>query len=106
MSLTGDEEHAISLEEAIEYTAKYRDSRNSGDLLGGYFGKSAMQNILNQPNCVGLRIYNAIDNEGKATYVVVGVAADEKDLTEGAIAEYAYGCPPHCPLGSPLAGTE
>ena len=106
MSLTGDEKHTISLADATEFTARYREAEGNGEFLGGYFGKSAMLEILKQDDCVGLRIYNAIDKDEKKTYVVVGVTANEKDMTEGTIAEFVVGCPPHCPEESPLAGTD
>jgi len=105
MAFTGNEDHSINLADAIEFTKNYRDSVNEGDFLGGYFGKSAISEILNQDDCVGIRIYNAIDGDEKYTYVVVGVTADNKDLTDGDLAEYVVGCPPRCPKDSSLAGT-
>ena len=106
MALTGNEDQTIQLPEAVKFTKNYRDSVNDGDFLGGYFSKHSILKILNQHNCVGIRIYNGIDDNGKNTYVTAGVKSDEKDMTDGELAEFVIGCPPKCPQDSPLAGTD
>lgn len=105
MAFTGNEPHNISLQDAVRFTATYREEHGGG-FLGGFFGKEAIKDILNQADCVGIRIYNAIDNDNNRTFVVVGVTADNEDLTGGELAEYMNGCPPDCPDASPLAGTS
>ena len=96
MTFTGNEDHSISLNDATNFTAKYRESMGT-DFLGAYFGKSAISDILDQTGCVGIRIYNAIDGDDNNCYVLVGVAADEKDMSDGVLAESSVGCPPNCP---------
>jgi hypothetical protein len=106
MAFTGNEDQAIQLSDATKFTKNYRDGVNDGDFLGGYFSKSSTLKILSQQDCVGIRIYNAIDDSGEDTYVMVGVTSDEKDMTDGELAEFIIGCPPRCPQNSPLAGTD
>lgn len=101
MGLTGNEGHSINLADAARFTAAYRDTKGD-DFLAGYFGKGAIQGILDQQGCVGLRIYNAIDDNNKRTLVVVGVTVDNKDISDGELAEFMIGCPPYCDQGSPL----
>lgn len=102
MEFTGNEDHNISLDDAARFTAAYRNARGE-TFLGGFFGKDAIREILEQSNCAGIRIYNAIDDDNNGTYVIVGVTADNKDMTEGKIAEFIIGCPPNCDSESPLA---
>jgi len=106
MAFTGNENHSISLSDAIDFTRKYRESIAEGEFLGAYFGMAAISKILDQTDCVGIRIYNAINSQDENAYVVVGVSADEKDMTGGELAEFSFGCPPFCPGGSSLAGTD
>jgi len=106
MAFTGNEDQSIELSEAEKFTKNYRDSVSDGDFLGGYFSKSSMLKILDQQNCVGIRIYNAINDDDENTYVAVGVTSDEKDIADGELAEFVIGCPPSCPEDSPLAGTD
>ncbi|UCE65347.1 MAG: hypothetical protein JSU85_10780 [Candidatus Zixiibacteriota bacterium] len=106
MAFTGDEDQTIKLSEAVKFTQKYRDSAKEGGFLGGYFSRDSILKILDQEDCVGIRIYNGIDGSDKNTYVVVGVTPDEKDMIDGELAEFAIGCPPRCPGDSPLAGTD
>jgi hypothetical protein len=41
-----------------------------------FFGKEVLEKILNQPGCMGLRIYYAMDDNSKKQLIIVG--ADEK----------------------------
>ena len=105
MAFTGNEDHEMSLEEAAKLTKNYRDSVGADAMLGGFFGKTAVSAILNQTGCVGMRIYNGLLKDGKATYVLVGVNAAGEDLEDGEIAEIILPCPPNCPVSSTLTGT-
>jgi hypothetical protein len=105
MAFTGNEDHGMSLEEAAKLTKNFRDSASAATMLGGFFGKTAISNILNQTGCMGMRIYNGKFEDGTATYVLVGVDAPGEDLEGGEIAEIVLPCPPNCPKSSTLAGT-
>ena len=105
MPFTGEEDHGISLEEAAKLTENFRESMSTGMILGGFFGKTALSDILKQDECVGMRIYNAQFADGKPTYVLVGVNAAGEDLEDGELAEIVLPCPPYCPKASTLNGT-
>jgi hypothetical protein len=97
MQFTGNEDHSISLLDASRLTKNYRQKAGAGAQLGGFFGKSAIEAIINQSECVGLRIYNAILDDGKPTFVLCGVKANGDDIVNGELAEIAVPCPPNCP---------
>ena len=71
-----------------------------------YFGKEAIERLLNQEGAVGLRIYGGINPDGEFTPVLMGVPADGNDINgiglEKAlgdsviILEMAVPCPPYC----------
>jgi hypothetical protein len=105
MPFTGHENHAVNLDDAAKMTEAYRESQKPGAFLGGYFGKDAIQKILVQSGCVGMRIYNGMDNSESPTFVLVGVDAEGEDMTGGELAEIQIGCPPICPIASELTGT-
>ena len=100
---TGNEEHKISLEDAIKLTRNFRISMSAGSIKAGFFGRNAFSKILAQPDAVGIRIYNAKLDDGSPTFVLVGVNAQGEDLTGGEIAEFGLPCPPYCPGTSDLA---
>lgn len=102
MSFTGFEDHLMPLQEAAELTANYRNSEPLGVTLGHYFSKSALLDILNQPSCVGVRIYYGLDNQNEKKLIIVGTDANENDLTDGQIAQHAKPCPPSCGTPNPL----
>lgn len=104
MSFTGNEDHSITLATAAEWTANFRRTIQSGDVKGHFYGKSAIQAILSQTNCVGIRIYYALDDEGAKQLIIVGVKADESDLYDGLLAERGIVCPPMCGGGNALNG--
>lgn len=103
MSFTGEENHDITLAEAATWTANYRAANPSPAVKAHFFGRNAIQAILNQENCVGIRIYYALDTHGVKQLVIVGADAAEKDLYEGKLAERSWPCPPFCDSTSPLS---
>lgn len=96
MAFTGNEDHSITLAEASELTQNYRDAAESNAIQGSFFGKSALQRILDQGGCVGIRIYYAQEDDGTPTLVLVGVDENEDDLIDGELAEFGVPCPPRC----------
>ncbi|MES2394908.1 MAG: hypothetical protein V4549_02845 [Bacteroidota bacterium] len=104
MSFTGKENHAITLEEAAVWTRNYRDA-NSGATKGHFYGKDAIQAIINQSGCVGIRIYYAIDNNGAKQLIIVGANTSENDLYTGLLAERSVPCPTRCGATNPLNST-
>lgn len=96
MSFTGNEDHSITLQEASEWTANYRETISQGDTIAHFFGKTAINAILAQSNCVGIRIYYALDANGAKHLVITGVDSSENDLYNGLLAERSKQCPTNC----------
>jgi len=105
MSFDGTEAEQITLVEAAELTANYRDAHPAA-IKGEFFGKDIIQNILDQGAggnaCMGIRVYYGQANDGTPHLVMVGVTADENDITSGILAERARPCPPYCSNPNPL----
>ena len=103
MAFTGNEAEEFPLETATEWTANYRASVGPYETRSHFFGKHIIQQILEQEDCMGIRIYYAIDEGGKKQLIIVGADAKEADIYEGIIAERSVLCPPFCPtVSSPL----
>jgi hypothetical protein len=102
MAFTDNENHDISLAEASKMTKNFR-TKFPTEVKAHFISKLAIQNILNQANCVGLRIYYGIDDLGAKHLVFVGANASENDLYNGLLAERTKPCPTFCDKsGSPL----
>lgn len=99
---TGNEDHSISLIDAKKLTKNFRDKAGADPILGGFFGKKALEEILDQQDCVGIRYYYGESKDGDPVLVLVGVTANGGDMPLGNLAEIAKPCPPYCILGSPL----
>ncbi len=102
MAFTGDEDHLIGLEEAVQLTLNYREKAGEKAIKGGFFGKTAIQDSLNQDGCVGIKYYQGQKNNGTPCLVLVGADAAENDLTGGIIAERELPCPPYCGMANAL----
>lgn len=102
MAFTGNENHDISLADAAQLTENYRTTSPPASTLGHYFGRAAIEAILAQGDCVGIRIYYAKKNDGTKQLVITGVSADENDMYNGVLAEKSYPCPPRCSSLNPL----
>jgi hypothetical protein len=105
MKLTGNENHEFPLTTAAEWTKSYRDNNPPSATKAHYFGKAAIQALLTQTDCVGMRIYYALDDEGEKQLIIVGVDEDGDDLYEGLIAERSISCPVVCSSANPLNTT-
>jgi hypothetical protein len=102
MSFTGHEDHSIPLSTAAEWTANYRESMPQGAPIANFFGRDAIEEILAQNGCVGIRIYYAINDQDKPNLILVGVNADGNDQYQEALAEMALQSPPYNSVDNPL----
>jgi hypothetical protein len=101
---TGNEDHSITLADASAMTEAYRESVPDGSRKGGFFGRDAIETILAQEGCVGIRYYNGINSKDEPVIILVGADKDENDLYTGAIMEFAIPCPTQCGSNNPLNG--
>lgn len=92
----------INLEEAVKLTRDYRAENPTG-IKAFLFDGDLVRQVLEQEGCVSIRIYNGFDKSGdKPSPVIVGVTADNEDMTAGIILDRAYRCPPHGSVNSVL----
>lgn len=92
----------ISLEIAAQMTASHRNSMQEGGLISLSIGSNLILPILEQPGCVGLRMYKAINESGNEDMVLVGVDSNGDDMSSGLIADRMIPRPMVCPSKSLL----
>lgn len=99
---TGRENHTVPLSAASAMTRSFRRTVSPGTVIGGFFGRDAIQSILSQSGCVGIRAYYAYDEGNSPTLVLVGVNESGDDMTGGVMLERWFPCPPFCPQDNEL----
>lgn len=102
MSFNGSEGAFITLEEGSVMTASYRSTIQSGEVIGVFMGKEKIEKILEQPGCVGIRFYFAINEKGEKTLVLVGTDGNQNDIVDGLIGDNALPCPNLCSSSNAL----
>lgn len=102
MALPPKNNQIISLDEASKLTSKYREQAETDAIKGGLFWKEYVQKLLEQPGCVAMRYYHAIDDKGNPAIVLVGVNNEGEDITGGVLLEIGMVCPPWCPSSNKL----
>jgi len=103
MTFTGNENHGITLTEASQLTANYRNAHPGAMTIKGfYYGKQAIDSILTQDGCVGIRIYYAQNMDATPTMVITGVDKEGNDMYAGQLAEFGVPCPSTCSVANPL----
>jgi hypothetical protein len=55
---------------------------NANDTKSYLIGRDIIEQLLNQPNCVGIKFLNAYNEKGKKTLVYVGVDESGKSIAE------------------------
>ncbi|NJM78975.1 MAG: hypothetical protein HC854_03880 [Flavobacterium sp.] len=86
----------ISLTEAKSLVNAFR-TKFPKEIKASFVGVNNLNLILQQPNCIGVRIYNGYDAIlGRFAQVLVGVDATGKDLTNGVIIDRLDPCPSVC----------
>jgi hypothetical protein len=105
MAFTGNEDHQIDLTDASRYTENFRDTIDPSDpdqTIGEYFSKAYLLQLLGQANCVGVRVYYGLNDDGKRALVISGVKANQDDLYNGTLAEHGLTVPPWSGTANPL----
>jgi hypothetical protein len=77
---------AIEHELAKKLITSYKDTYPES-FTGVTIGRNIIDQILAQPGCVGMRFYDAINEEGQKTLVYVGVDAYGKDILKKVVVE-------------------
>ncbi len=104
--LSADADHLITLEEGIQYTARFRATMEPGERVGGFFGRDMLETILADEEAVGVRYYYALDKDGNPTLVLVGSDKFGHDIVDGPIAQKSLPCPPWCSLESSVLSSD
>jgi hypothetical protein len=95
--------HVISLDEAKSMTHAYQNAAQfQGLTVASMIDKDAYQLVMDQPGCVNIRTYFALNEAGTLTIVVVGVDDNGDDMTQGVLLDKANNCPINCSVVSEL----
>lgn len=99
--ITGNEDHSITLAQAATMTKNFRDTITAGAIIAHAFNKSAVQSLLDQAGCVGVRFYYGLDSS-VPQIIGVGVNSSGNDLYNGILIERTIKCPQDCSSANPL----
>ena len=102
MTFTGNEGSIITLAEGSTMTAEFRATISIGDTIGMAVGKNLLAAIIDQKDCMGVRMYYALDDNGKNQLVLVGVDSNGNDMTNGVIVDRLLACPVVCSIKNEL----
>lgn len=75
---------AISHEMAADFVNAHAKTTTEG-VTSFVIGRNIMDEILTQQGCVGMRFYNALNENGQKTLVYVGIDAEGKDIVKKVI---------------------
>ena len=102
MAIDADSGKVITLTVANKLTLDFRDG-SPLETKAYFVGANKLNNILNQDDCIGIRIYNGFDIiKQKRNLVLVGVDKNCKDMINGIIVDRLVPCPVDCDATSSL----
>jgi uncharacterized FAD-dependent dehydrogenase len=70
----------IGYELGAKMIKDYYDTYNEAG--SQFVGRTILEKILTQPDCIGIRIYKALNEAGQKTYVITGVDSSGKAIIE------------------------
>ena len=92
----------ITLSRAQVYLNAFK-SKYPLEKKASFMGVDNIRLIIDQPNCIGIRVYNGYDDvEKNMVLVMVGVDSNERDMTNGFIMNRMASCPADCDIASSL----
>ena len=92
----------ITLAEAQKYVVAFR-TKYPNEVKAFFIGSKNVEKILEQADCIGIRIYNGYDSEDNGLHLVlVGVDDKGEDMTDGIIMDKMKPCPVGCDSTSAL----
>ncbi len=91
---TGAENHSITTAEALTFIKQFREHYGPEAAPGVFFDKQAVQEILQQPQAVGMRYYYGADALEQTRLVLVGANANGNDLLQGESVKVSMASPP------------
>lgn len=101
MAFDGSEGGEITLSAAAKMTSEYR-VRGGCTTLGHFFGRNAILELLDQSDCMGIRIYYGMNPaDGKRELILVGADCDENDMLE-LVMDLSSACPSSCSVPNAL----
>ena len=74
--------------------------------VGTVIPRAALERILNQTGCAGIRMYYGRHPDGQPALVLVGVDEWGEEMLDGELAERSFPCPPFCPMGPSLRSSR
>jgi hypothetical protein len=93
---TGKENHQIDLVKALKLIKNHETNSNEQKMKGGYIGRDAIEKVLAQQGCTGIRYYYAQNDDGTPTIVIFGVDVKGTDIQTGVLLDVVWPCPPFC----------
>ncbi len=119
--MNGNVQHQISLEKAVELTARFRKLKKeltAGLCLSETFSREAIESLLRVEGCAAVRIYYGMKEDRSVHAILVAADAAGNDILPpaqerqeahsttnaiaGLILEDGARCPPQCPQSSKL----
>ena len=96
-------DHKVTITEARDLVDR---RRRAAETPAGAFKREALERLLNQTSCAGIRIYYGMHPDGQPALVLVGVDEWGEEMLDGELAEKSYPCPPFCPMGPSLRASR
>ena len=102
-------DHLIPLSEAVRMTAQFR-AKNPEGVRAWLFDRRAIDALLAQKGCAGIRVYRGVGTDGSDHVLLVGTDESGTDLGAakidggGLVAEIGWPCPPICGGSSVMEG--
>jgi hypothetical protein len=70
----------IGYDLGVKMVKDYHDTYGEGNAQ--FVGKNILENILSQPECIGINIYKGLNENSEKTYVLVGIDKNNNPILQ------------------------
>lgn len=96
MELKGNEGSIMSYAQGVSWINNYTKANPDSKLNSVTYGIESIKAIMQTPGAVGIRVYNAVNDNGEATFVLMAVDKNGDGIQQNSTMDSGLACPPFC----------
>ena len=96
MEIKGNEGSLMSYSQGVSWINNFTKANPNSKLNSVTYGIETIKSIMEAPGAVGIRVYNAVNDKGEPTFVLMAVDKNGDGIQQNSTMDIGLNCPPFC----------